>query len=234
MGRLSSVTRFLLTTGCTCWLGMSISCNKDEKNLPIAPRARSQAIEGPVSQPAVPVTEQAPSAVLERPSAPRGPLCRPMSAEGPTASGEGLGVLSAPGAALPPKNLELGGGAWTWVNFWAAWCAPCKEEIPRLRSWQKRLGQSGVRIRLEFVSLDDDRRQLENFLANPGATELRSTYWLEEGALRERWLERSGMPADPELPVQLLVGPDGKVRCVIQGAVEDSDWPRVAELFAPS
>jgi hypothetical protein len=91
-----------------------------------------------------------------------------------------------------------------------------------------------VRLRLQFVSLDDDRRQLEQFLKDPGETRLTSTYWLEEGEPREKWLVSAGMPADPELPVQLLVDPKGKARCIIQGAVDDSDWPRVAELFGPA
>jgi thiol-disulfide isomerase/thioredoxin len=238
MGRLSLVIRWLgsLPVGCACAaMVMAPSCKKDEKDIPIAPKARSQAIRGTESQIAVQQAADAASAAAPESPSPSAPLCRgPMDSEGPSVSGEGLSVLGAPGMALPPKTLEVGGGAWTWINFWAAWCVPCKEEIPRLRSWQQRLQQSGVRLRLEFVSLDDDRRQLEQFLRNPGTTELTRTYWLEEGDPREGWLEKAGMPTDPELPVQLLVGPQGKVRCVIQGAVEDSDWPRVAELFGPS
>ena len=201
--------------------------------MPIAPKARSQAVQGSVTQ--APSAPDPPPVPQLAPAKPRAPLCAgQMGTAGPDVSPEGLSVLSAPGTAPLPQRLEIGGGTWTWVNFWAAWCAPCKEEIPRLRSWQQRLGQSGVRLQLRFVSLDDDRRQLEQFLKDPGETKLDRTYWLQEGAQREKWLESAGLPADPELPVQLLVDPKGKARCIIQGAVDDADWPRVAELFGPA
>lgn len=212
-----------------------VSCNNGKKkDPPIAPQARSQAIQGNPN--AVVNEEPAATATAPRPTAvrKRGKLCTGPTGQGATVSGDGLFVMAAPGSALPPEKMAVGRGRWTWINFWAAWCAPCKAEIPLLRSWEQRLNADGSKLDLVFVSLDDDQRQLEQFLANPGETELRGTYWLREGQEREKWLERAGASKDPELPVQLLVGPNGKVRCIIEGAVEPDDWPRVSELVSHS
>ena len=141
-----------------------------------------------------------------------------------------IGRAGAAQAQELPENPGVGRGRFTWLNLWAAWCVPCKEEIPRLLSWEKRLATGGVKFQLLFVSLDDDKRQLHAFLEGQPAGGLRSTYWLREGKERTRWLEEIEIESDPELPGHILVDPEGKVRCYIQGAVEDDDFARVREL----
>jgi thiol-disulfide isomerase/thioredoxin len=138
---------------------------------------------------------------------------------------------SAPASPQLPAQLPTGGGKWTWVNFWAAWCVPCKEEIPRLKAWEKQLNQLGIPFRLVFVTLDDDARQLNQFLQGEREDGLRATYWLHEGEQREQWFKSIEMDTDPHLPAHLLVDREGKLRCVIDGAVEDSDYDRVVALL---
>ena len=41
------------------------------------------------------------------------------------------------------------------LNFWATWCAPCREEIPLFIELQKRYGEQG----LQFVGVAVDRPQ---------------------------------------------------------------------------
>jgi thiol-disulfide isomerase/thioredoxin len=113
------------------------------------------------------------------------------------------------------------------VNFWAAWCGPCLEEIPRLKQWETQLSGS---LRVVFVSLDDDPRQLGQFLQSQPIDGLRHTYWLTEGREREEWLTAAGLKGDPELPVHLLVDPNGRIRCTIRGAVDESDYADLAAL----
>jgi thiol-disulfide isomerase/thioredoxin len=160
------------------------------------------------------------------PPKPRGPICAGQLARpGKSLPPGKFARQNAPGAPALPAQFEPG-GKWTWVNFWAAWCVPCKEEIPRLRAWEKALNRAGQAWQLVFVSLDDDPRQLEEFLASQPEGGLRSTYWLRDPNDREKWLKEAGIP-DPELPVQLLLDPSGKVRCTVQGAVEDADFEQV-------
>ena len=60
---------------------------------------------------------------------------------------------------------------------------------------------------------------------------LRATYWLKEGNERADWLLGAGVSTDPELPVHLLVDEKGKVRCRVQGAVEDADFASLQRLL---
>jgi thiol-disulfide isomerase/thioredoxin len=134
--------------------------------------------------------------------------------------------------ASPVDTLPGPDGQWTWVNFWAAWCAPCKEEMPRLSAFRSRLAGAGTPVHLVFVSLDDDRRQLDLFLAAQPADGVRATLWLPEGPSRASWLKSLRMSGAPELPEQALVDPAGHVRCFIEGAVEDGDYAEIAALVA--
>jgi thiol-disulfide isomerase/thioredoxin len=140
----------------------------------------------------------------------------------------------AEAAGEPQLDGELpkADGEWVWVNFWAAWCAPCKEEMPRLIGWRDRLAKSGAAIRLVFVSLDDDERQLDRFLEAQPRDGVRSTLWLPEGSARASWLKSLKMKSGPELPEHVLVDPTRRVRCFIEGAVEDGDYPEISALVA--
>ncbi len=140
----------------------------------------------------------------------------------------------AEAAGEPQLDGELpkAGGDWLWINFWAAWCAPCKEEMPRLIGWRDRLTKAGVPIRLVFVSLDDDERQLDTFLEAQPAVGVRSSFWLPEGPARTSWLKSLHMKPGPELPEQVVVDPTRRVRCFIEGAVEDADYAEIAALTA--
>ncbi len=138
---------------------------------------------------------------------------------------------AAPGAGAPPTPVPFGVGKWVWVNFWAAWCGPCKEEMPRLLGWQARLQSQGVLLELAFVSLDDDERQLQRFLEGQPKTGVRASYWLQEGDQRNAWLTALNLKNPPELPLHVLVAPSGQVACTIEGAVEDRDFPAVSAFL---
>jgi thiol-disulfide isomerase/thioredoxin len=128
---------------------------------------------------------------------------------------------------LPPDPLRSSGKRWTWINFWAAWCVPCKEELPLLFSWQKSLGEQ---VQFVFVSLDDDERQLHEFLERQPDAGLKNSYWLPDGELRQTWLRALDLESEPELPLQLLVDPKGMLRCRVEGAVEAKDRATLAGI----
>lgn len=166
-----------------------------------------------------------------KPLAPAAPkkLCVDQPAK--TAPKGAVKTASAPGATALPSSISFGVGKWIWVNLWAAWCGPCKEEMPRILNFHSRLRTAGVMVDLAFVSLDDDERQLQRFLAAQPEAGVRASYWLPEGAGRDSWIQALGVKNAGELPVHALVAPSGQVACLIQGAVEDSDYAAIAKIM---
>jgi thiol-disulfide isomerase/thioredoxin len=223
MGRLQIVGLTILA---------ACACEADPKKAPSAPRERSQAIAdlAPAAPASTQATVAAPASASAKPTAPRVLCDGQLGGQGKPFPKKPVGRSAAVGAAELPETLAVGAGKWTWVNFWAAWCVPCKEEIPRLQRFEQQLTRAGKAFRLAFVTLDDDPRQLEKFLAGQTPEGLRSSYWLREGKERDEWLQAAGMEPDPALPVHLLVDPLGKVRCTVKGAIEDGDYSRIAAL----
>jgi thiol-disulfide isomerase/thioredoxin len=205
------------------------ACDSANDKKPVsAPLERSQVVEAKGAQTSAP-KPVTPVVASSAPKAPRAICAGQMSAPGRAAPKKPLSQNVASAESALPEVLPLGGG-YTWVNFWAAWCAPCKEEIPRLLRFQQELAKSSPGFKLSFISLDDDERQLSAFLSSQAPSGLRRTYWLKEGKEREDWLKAAALEADPELPFHLLFDPKGKLRCVVKGALEDSDLTALKTL----
>jgi thiol-disulfide isomerase/thioredoxin len=232
MGRLPTLS-FRLSFAFAAVAALAACDSVSEKDAPMATNERSQAITqtgpAPVASPAtIPVATSQPSA----PKKPRS-LCGGKPADaGRSFPKKHLSRAAGKDASALPESLSVGSGKWTWVNFWAAWCAPCKEEIPRLLGFEQKLGAAGAAFRLSFVSLDDDERQLDDFLDTQPAAGLHASYWLKEGSEREDWLKAAGQSPDAPLPFHILVDPKGKIRCAIQGAIEDGDYPEISGIVA--
>jgi len=213
------------------WVGtclLLVGC-EDAKKPVATTRERSEVVQATGSAPTVPV------AVTAVASAPKAAGSRKLCEGQLGKPGRDLpkrfaSSKAALGAKVPSPSLST--GKWTWVNLWAAWCAPCKEEMPRLHKFSARLGQAGKELALAFVSLDDDERQLEQFLGVQGEEGVRATYWLREGHERDEWLVGAGLTRDPQLPIQMLIDPRGKVRCTVNGAVEDQDFAEIASIVS--
>jgi len=203
-------------------LGSLSACDEPRPDLAPPPpmTGRANAVTARATATAAP-----PPTASVKPAGPARQLCAGQQPRpGPKGN---LKTAAAPDAAAPPASMALGVGKWTWINLWAAWCGPCKEEMPRLLGWQRKLSGAGVMMDLSFVSMDDDERQMRRFLESQPPDGVRATYWLPEGE-RSGWLGSVGLKDSTQLPVQVLVAPSGQVACVIEGAVEDRDYPAIA------
>ena len=231
MGRLSTVRT--IGFALVIWCG---GCEQPaDKDKPTAPKARSQAIVSE-NTPASPseVATAAPSAqtAAAKPARAQALCAAELGRTKKSLSKDDIDTEVAEGETPLERALPIGKGRWTWLNFWAAWCVPCREEIPRLKGWERKLNAGGRRFDLVFISMDDDARQLRQFLAKQPADGLKRTYWIKEGDAREKWFGALELDPDPELPTHILVDPKGFARCVVTGAVEDSDFPAIQSIVS--
>ncbi len=201
------------------------ACSEGDKPVPPAvSTSRNEAVTAASGKPA---TSAATSGGAS--AAPKGPprdVCAGQK-ERPGPRGT-FKTKAAAGTGELPSAIAFGAGKWVWLNFWAAWCGPCKEEMPRLIAWQDKLRKAGVLLDLAFVSLDDDERQLERFLESQPQAGVRASYWLPEGGTRTSFLASLNLKDTPELPLQALVAPSGQLACTVQGAIEDRDYDAIA------
>jgi thiol-disulfide isomerase/thioredoxin len=221
MGRLQTLTAALAPL---LAVSLLVGAGCDERRAGTPGLKRNEVVLA--SGPKAPAPQDAAAAARD-PGTAKAPrtLCTGAPLNRPLPSGR-LAQAAAPGAAPLGDRLAAPGG-WTWISLWAAWCKPCIEEIPRLLRWQTRLGGA---LRVSFLSLDDDERQLRRMLEEQPAGGMRASHWLREGAGRDAWLTALGIKTEPTLPVQILVNPRGEVHCIIEGAIEERDFERVAAI----
>jgi thiol-disulfide isomerase/thioredoxin len=184
--------------------------------------SRSQAVAGDGTQPA---PAPAPAAEAHPVSdAPAGPLCD-QKFDAATAR-----TLNLPAGTVVRKGPG-NPGSWTWISVWAAWCKPCKVEMPILSAWGEKLRAAGPGVRVVFLSVDDDERQLKRFLAAEGAGLVGEVLWLQEESSRTAFYNAIKVENPPTLPVQALVDPQGKLRCVRVGSISDKELAEAAKEF---
>lgn len=73
----------------------------------------------------------------------------------------------APDASWPTDgdvlSLEQLRGKVVYLDFWASWCAPCRESFPWMNELQARFAEQGLVV--VAVNVDKERELVEQFLA---------------------------------------------------------------------
>jgi peroxiredoxin len=126
------------------------------------------------------------------------------------------------GGATPPLRLADAAGQThqlsqyrgkvVLINFWATWCAPCREEMPSLE--RLRRAMKGKRFAVLAVNLAEPELRVRQFLQT---IPLGFPILLDaDMTVAKAWKVR-------QLPASFVVGPDGRVRYSYIGELDWSD-----------
>jgi thiol-disulfide isomerase/thioredoxin len=108
-------------------------------------------------------------------------------------------ALAASGGPL--LDLAALKGQVVYVDFWASWCAPCRESFPWMNHMQDELGRDGLVI--IAVNVDRDHSDAEHFLREHPARF--RVVFDPDGVLPEQFGVRG-------MPTSFLIDRDGNVQ----------------------
>ena len=127
--------------------------------------------------------------------------------------------------SLKDRNLSLKElrGQVVMINFWATWCAPCRQEIPALNTLYEKYRDTG--FVLLGVNVDT-----ESVNAIQMASKLKATYPI----LFDTDKRASVLYQVSAMPTTILIDRDGKVRYIQKGyvtGIENKYQAQIRELL---
>jgi len=131
----------------------------------------------------------------------------------------GCGGPQEPGAGAPGTAPDDWSGRWVVINYWAEWCAPCREEIPELNRLDREYGDEVLVLGVNYDGLTGER-------LSALAEEMGIEFTLLEADPRQRW----GEPQPSVLPSTLIVNPQGELDDVLVGPHDFESFSRALAL----
>lgn len=133
--------------------------------------------------------------------------------------GQAAPPISASTAAGAPWQLQQQRGKVVYIDFWASWCAPCRQALPVLQQLRDRHSAQGFEVLT--VNVDSERADAHRMMQRLNLQ--LPVIFDAEGAIAQRY-------ALPGMPAGYLIGRDGLVAYVHSG-YKSSDLPQLeAEL----
>jgi len=159
---------------------------------------------------------QAPIKVAEEAQAAATPA--PAPADGPY-------TVSFAMVDLDGKTREFSeyAGQHTLLNVWATWCAPCRREIPLLKTFHEQRGEHGVQV----IGLAHDK--LEEVASYAEAAEFNYPVLIGEMEIMAL-AEASGVDF-VGLPFTMVVHKDGTLMNAIMGEIHQPELEQIADVF---
>jgi peroxiredoxin len=117
-----------------------------------------------------------------------------------------IALTDLSGDTLNPSSYK---GKVVLINFWAAWCTPCRAEIPQFMTLQDKYRSRGFQA--VGISLDDPEGALRDFCRESGVN-----YPIVMG--NQKIAEAFGGVLG--LPTTFLIGRDGLIHAKYEGATD--------------
>ncbi len=114
-----------------------------------------------------------------------------------------------------PQRLDSLRGSITVVSFWATWCTPCRDELPRLSQLSTKLADQGIQFVAISIDEPKDRAKVEPFLKKNNVT---LNVWVGGDA---DMLGRVGL--GEIVPGTIVLDKDGEPVGRIMGEARDAD-----------
>jgi thiol-disulfide isomerase/thioredoxin len=136
-------------------------------------------------------------------------------------------IAPTPAHARPVPNLKFHDlthqdhrlndlhGSITVISFWATWCTPCREELPRLSLLSQQYAAQGVRFIAISVDNPKDFAKIQPFLDQQHVS-LNVWTGADLGTL-----DRLGL--GDVVPATIVLDPDGEIIGRISGEARDPD-----------
>lgn len=110
-------------------------------------------------------------------------------------------------------------GKLVFLNFWATWCPPCRDEMPSIEDLYRSM--QGRAFQILAVSVDDDPKQVQGLMQFAGYT---FPMFMDENQKAATLYRTTGIPET------FLIGPDGTILYKVIGP---RDWmdPQMTQIF---
>ena len=104
------------------------------------------------------------------------------------------------------------------ISFWAAWCGPCRKELPVLSGIQKRATTD--KLQVISINIDDDRRLYKKIAKALAGTEMKLIFDTSHKTGKKYGVEG--------IPHMLILDADGRVASVYIG-YDESELPALVD-----
>lgn len=108
------------------------------------------------------------------------------------------------GALIPKALLDE---QWLVINYWAIWCAPCRQEVPELNELHHQLHSQGVRV----LGVNYDQLQGAELLADSQQLGIEFPVFSSDPAVH------FNLPKTQGLPATYIVNPHGQLAGTMHG-----------------